>query len=395
MLAAAPFATVSPGWELPLKVLLFASVCLGQAGLFIFTLNCLHGCALPRRVLREIRHLLFLLILTTPLLVWWVHGFDVQAESAWWPLAALCGVLGLAVLPAITLQRLLRRRPATLQSYTATTVDIAQDLGYRPLGQSKYRPLAQLPFNQVFQVDFTEQTLRLPRLPAAWDGLTILHLTDLHLCGTPDRSFHERVIERCRDWGTPDVVAITGDVVDSAWHHRWIVPVLGRLRWRHAAYAILGNHDSYRNPPQVRRRLERLGMQVLGNTWEQMTVRGEPLVVVGHEGPWFRPAPDPSGCPEGAFRLCLSHTPDNIDWALRHDIDLMLAGHNHGGQIRFPLIGSVLVPSRYSRRYDCGLFQVGPTVLHVGRGLAGQHPLRYFCRPEVTWLVLRPAERAG
>src|SRR4051794_27009429 len=104
MLAAAAFATVSPAWELPLKVLLFAAVCLGQAGLFIFTLNWLHGCALPRRVLREFRHLLFLLILTTPLLVWWVHGFDVQAESAWWPLAAVCGVLGLVGLPLVTLQ---------------------------------------------------------------------------------------------------------------------------------------------------------------------------------------------------------------------------------------------------------------------------------------------------
>lgn len=229
----------------------------------------------------------------------------------------------------------------------------------------------------------------LPRLPEAWDGLTILHLTDLHFCGTPDRSFHERVIERCRDWGTPDLVAVTGDIVDSDWHYRWIIPVLGRLRWRHAAYAILGNHDGYRDPPQVRRRLQRLGMRVLGNTLEQTELRGEPLVVLGHEGPWFRPAPDLSGCPEGVFRFCLSHTPDNIAWARRHNIDLMLAGHNHGGQIRFPLVGSVLVPSRHSRRYDCGTFHVGPTVLHVSRGLAGQHPLRYCCRPEVGWFVLR------
>jgi predicted MPP superfamily phosphohydrolase len=67
----------------------------------------------------------------------------------------------------------------------------------------------------------------------------------------------------------------------------------------------------------------------------------------------------------------------------------MLAGHNHGGQIRFPLLGSVFVPSRYGRRYDCGTFQEQPTVLHVCRGLAGQHPLRYNCRPEVTKIVLR------
>jgi predicted MPP superfamily phosphohydrolase len=89
------------------------------------------------------------------------------------------------------------------------------------------------------------------------------------------------------------------------------------------------------------------------------------------------------------FRLCLSHTPDNIRWAQRHGVDLMLSGHNHGGQIRLPLFGSLFVPSRYSRRFDCGLFWQPPTLLYVSRGLAGKEPLRYNCRPEITRLVLR------
>jgi len=119
-------------------------------------------------------------------------------------------------------------------------------------------------------------------------------------------------------------------------------------------------------------------------------VRGEPLVAIGHEGPWAKPKPDHlKGCPSGPFRLCLSHTPDNIAWARREQIDLMLSGHVHGGQIRFPVIGSLLVPSRYGRRYDCGTFEEGPTLLHVNRGVSGEHPLRYGCKPEVTLLTLR------
>ncbi len=78
--------------------------------------------------------------------------------------------------------------------------------------------------------------------------------------------------------------------------------------------------------------------------------------MIGHEGPWFKPIADLAGCPDNVFRLLLSHTPDNISWARRHAIDLMLAGHVHGGQIRLPLIGSLFVPSRYSRKYDCGTF---------------------------------------
>jgi predicted MPP superfamily phosphohydrolase len=97
-------------------------------------------------------------------------------------------------------------------------------------------------------------------------------------------------------------------------------------------------------------------------------------------------------CPQGIFRLCLSHTPDNIRWARTNKIDLVLAGHVHGGQIRLPVLGSVFVPSRYSRKYDCGTFYEAPTVMHVGRGLSGQHPLRFFCKPEVTRIVLRKAK---
>ena len=113
------------------------------------------------------------------------------------------------------------------------------------------------------------------------------------------------------------------------------------------------------------------------------------MIVIGHEGPWFRPAPDLSACPADGFRFCLSHTPDNLPWAKQNHIDLVLAGHVHGGQIRLPGTGSIFVPSRFSRRYDMGIYQEGPTVMHVSRGLAGEFPLRFNCRPEVTLVVLQ------
>src|SRR5262249_46338882 len=71
-----------------------------------------------------------------------------------------------------------------------------------------------------------------------------------------------------------------------------------------------------------------------GNCWEVLSVRGVPLVAIGHEGPWFRPAPDLTGLPESGFRLLLSHTPDNFAWAVRNRIDLVLAGDGPGGRGR-------------------------------------------------------------
>jgi predicted MPP superfamily phosphohydrolase len=129
-------------------------------------------------------------------------------------------------------------------------VDVARQLGYTPLGSSKHQLLARLPFNQIYQVDFSERTLRLPRLPVAWDGLTILHLSDLHWWGTPDKAYYEFILDRCAAW-EPDLVALTGDIVDSLSHHQWVLRLLSRLRWREAAFAILGNHDSWGQPART------------------------------------------------------------------------------------------------------------------------------------------------
>jgi hypothetical protein len=85
----------------------------------------------------------------------------------------------------------------------------------------------------------------------------------------------------------------------------------------------------------------------------------------------------------------LSHSPDLFHKAQRWGVNLMLSGHNHGGQIRFPLIGPVFMPSRYSRRFDRGFFRQNGTLLHVSEGVGGKHPVRYGCPPEVSRLVLR------
>jgi predicted MPP superfamily phosphohydrolase len=381
-------------------VLLFAGACAGHITLLVRAINWCYGTILSKFWNHLARLLLALLAVAGPVAFWWSHGFEVPAalatsgQSAGAVLLAgylvICLAVGFGVLPVVTLCRCLGRPPAALESNHTATLDVAAELGYKPAGRGKHRLLALLPGNEVFRVDFAVRTLRLPQLPPAWDGLTILHLSDLHMCGTPGREFYRKVMERCNDWN-PDLIALTGDVVDGKRLHRWIVPVLGRLRCRIAAFAILGNHDSWEEAPLIRRRLRRIGMHVLGNSWKQIEVRDRPMVVIGHEGPWFEPEPDLSACRSGLFRLCLSHTPDNIGWARRHGIDLMLSGHVHGGQIRFPVLGSVFVPSRFGRRYDCGTFHEPPTLLHVSRGLGGEHPLRYNCRPEVTQLVLRCA----
>ena len=386
------FADNMPVW------LLWLGACLGHAFWMTVSLNVIYSNPLPRQFLKALRKVDFAIILCGPLV--FGYALNVLGESGlmWegfgprrWlaPYTIIACLLGFVVAPICQLMYWLRRTAPQQVACTSEVIDVAQILGSPPIGREKQAHVALWPFNQAMQIEFTEKTLRLPQLPEAWDGLTILHLTDLHFCGSPDRAFHEFAIDESMRRGIPDLIALTGDVVDSPEHHRWIVPILSRLKWNIAALAILGNHDAWRDVPTIRRRLRKAKFDVLGNSWKQIEVRGVPMVVVGHEGPWIGPTPDLTSAPNDAFRLCLSHTPDNIPWARQNKIDLMLAGHVHGGQIRFPLIGSSFVPSRFSRQFDCGTFWRSPTVMHVGRGLAGQHPLRINCRPEVTRIILR------
>ncbi len=385
--------------DVAVEAFLFATAWFGHAFLMTVFLNWWFALPMPRWVHKRVRALVALLVFGFPLALAWVSWGrlaalgrsprDDWADRLIFAWLVICWLTTFVYLPVITVVRALRRDPGQVAGCTSRVEDIAARLGEKPVGEGKHWRLAGLPGNQCFQVEFREVTLRLPQVPPAWDGVTILHLTDLHFCGTPGRPFFRQVFDLCLEAGVPDLLAITGDVVDSFQHHRWVVPLLGRLRWGTAAFAVLGNHDKYHDPALVRRRLRRIGVRVLGNGWEQIALRGEPLVVVGHEGPWFRPGPDLSECPRGPFRLCLSHTPDNIGWARRQGIDLMLAGHVHGGQVRVPVLGPLFMPSRFSRRYDCGAFYEPPTLMYVGRGLAGREPLRYNCRPEVTRIVLR------
>lgn len=383
-----------------LLLLLFAVAFLGHFALMIASHNYLYGQKLPDGV-SKIVHLSFAAaILAGPLTLYGLTGHvDVRPGLRNWefPGAILAGYLVLClfmggiVVPIITLRRWLRKEPAVQLDCESRVVDVAADLGFKPLGIGPVGFLPHLPGNEIFTLELVRRTLRLPRLPVGLDGLKILHLTDMHISGTPDKDWWRRVIDLCQEW-EPDIVCLTGDVVETDEHQGWLMPTLGWLRPRHGAFAILGNHDQWIDHERTRQALEQVGFQVLQGRWLQVEVNGIPLVVVGHEGPWFGPTPNLSESPSGVFRLGLSHTPDNYPWAREQQIDLLLAGHVHGGQIRFPIIGSLLVPSKYGRRYDCGLFHEGPTVMYVGRGLAGDHAVRYGCRPEATLLVLRAPE---
>ena len=387
------------GMLIVLAVLLVGVAWVGHACVCTAALNYVYGCRLPKAVLKPWRFVTGVLILAFPLLVWALGRVPIDdlgpavaagVGAAVWALFAYCVfclIIGL-MFPIITLERYRRKPHACVASEATRTLDLWPELGAKLVGDGKHRWAVRVPGNGVFKFDITDLTLALPNLPPEWDGLTLLHLSDLHFHGTPSRAYFDRVLDELAAGPVPDLVCLTGDYVDTDMHRDWIQPLLGRLQAKEAKLAILGNHDEHYDPERVRAELAAAGYTVLSNRWEEVAVRGVACVAVGHEGPWFFPPPDLTGAPAGPFRLCLSHTPDNFYWGKANGVGLMLCGHVHGGGIRVPVIGSIFVPSVYGRRFDQGVFADGTTAMVVSRGVSGKEALRVRCNPQAIRVTL-------
>jgi uncharacterized protein len=173
---------------------------------------------------------------------------------------------------------------------------------------------------------------------------------------------------------------------------------LGQLSARHGAYFILGNHDRSVDVVRLRRSLTHSGLIDLGGRWLQVELRGTPVVLAGNERPWIASSADLQSCPPpapaGPLRIALAHTPDQFAWARANHIDLLLAGHTHGGQICIPPLGAIFTPTAQGVKYISGVFYRPPTILHVSRGISGDTPIRWNCRPEIAHLRLRAGAAA-
>jgi uncharacterized protein len=380
--------------------LLAATLCLGHVSIWIWVYNRLHASRLPSRLVQRLEKWTIVAavatcgLLAVVLLTSGPVGIASRDGPAGWLLNAWCFACSVA-LAYVVLAWGMRQGgdPAAGRLVRNDTVclEVASILGQRPVGDRLTRLCDAIPGNQILQIHAHHKILRIARLPPELDGLRIAQVTDLHMTGQLTRAFFDVAVEQVNRWEA-DAVMITGDLVDRAACIAWIPHTLGQLRGRYGVYAILGNHDQRLEDVGVlRQSLRDCGIEDLGGRCLTTHLRGVPVLLAGNEDPWFPPAPQiaaPDTTPR-PFSILLSHSPDQLPWARRHGFDLMLAGHTHGGQIRLPIVGPIICPSRYGVRYASGVFDVPPTLLHVSRGLSGVQPLRFHCPPELTLLELR------
>ena len=239
----------------------------------------------------------------------------------------------------------------------------------------------------------------LPGWPAGQAPVRAVLISDIHVAG-PDMppSRLARIVAQINAL-EPDLVLIAGDLVSDkrlATRHYSMseaIAPLGRLRPPLGAYAVLGNHDHWRDAAEARAALRAAGIRVLDND----AVAAGPLAIGGLDDAFT--GRDDLEATLGAMRrlpgarILLSHSPDPFP-SVPADVGLMLAGHTHCGQIRLPLVGALSTMSDYGERYACGRVDEHGRTLIVSAGLGTSLlPLRFGARPDLWLITLGPAER--
>ena len=231
--------------------------------------------------------------------------------------------------------------------------------------------------------------------------LRVLHLSDFHA----SRVVPLELIARSIALGLaqkPDLILLTGDFITTTYDRfADYAQLLARLPAAAPTFACPGNHDGgpwarlaggYGSLEPVVTLLKDAGIRCLENDWLALTVSGRPVQLVGVGDFWSGACAPDSVFPRlparaDATRIVLNHNPDAKELFRRHDWDLMLCGHTHGGQLRLPLLGTPFAPVR-DKRYVEGLHFWADRWLHITRGVGNLHGVRFNCPPEVSVLDL-------
>lgn len=218
--------------------------------------------------------------------------------------------------------------------------------------------------------------------------LRILHLTDVHL--RDEGPWLDRLTQALGTLATPDLIAITGDVVARGWTRPAVARFLDALPSAPLGrFSIMGNWEywSGAEPGPWGELLAAHGVRLLRN--EGLSLG--PIHLYGTDDALAgEPLPRPATSAD-APRVVLTHSPALFDRIAHPDTALVLAGHSHAGQVRLPLLGAAWVPMG-TGRYVGGWYQSNGTWLFVSRGIGWSiAPMRLWCPPELAWIELVPA----
>ena len=246
-------------------------------------------------------------------------------------------------------------------------------------------------------------TVKGSNIPKSFDGYRIAQISDLHNAEFGDRN--EKLIEMLQK-AEPDIIAITGDLIDSSKTDINIALAFADEAVQIApTYFITGNHEamvSSQEYADLENGLLEAGVNVLHDKEIVLEQNEEKLILVGIDDPAYADRHGDVGASiasetinelfttEG-YRILLSHRPEFFNQYVEAEVDLVLSGHAHGGQFRLPFIGGLVAPGQgVFPVYDSGLYSENETNMVVSRGIGNSIiPMRFNNRPEVVLIELR------
>lgn len=238
-------------------------------------------------------------------------------------------------------------------------------------------------------IEVTHHRLNLPK----WQGrgARLAVLSDLHV-HPDDEDYLRRIVERTMQQ-KPDAVLLLGDYVN--WDQSdtlSLEKMEEQLRPLTAVpcFAVLGNHDYCYGIRDLRAMFRRLKIPLMEGKKQEITVGGAPITIAGMRCAYTYRYPGSVSQPDtGKPFILLTHSPAGVKYAPR-GTSITLAGHSHGGQIRLPFYGAIVMPDReVNRKKSAGYHEEQGKPFYVSRGLGtSQLPLRFNCRPEILILEL-------
>ena len=245
-------------------------------------------------------------------------------------------------------------------------------------------------------------TVSSSRLPECFNGYRIAQVSDLHNAemGEDNKDLLAMLQE-----AAPDIIAITGDLIDS----RNTDTEIARRFVQEAAkiapvYYVTGNHEARTDAyEELKAEMTAAGVILLEDEKAEISLEGQTITLIGINDPSFQTdylfgdsktvmntKLSALHKDKNSYTILLSHRPELFDAYVENDIDLVLSGHAHGGQFRLPFIGGLVAPNQgLFPEYDAGLYKKDNTNMLVSRGIGNSIlPFRFNNRPEIILIEL-------
>lgn len=213
----------------------------------------------------------------------------------------------------------------------------------------------------------------------------IVFVSDFHLSKFAEKRL-KRIVNKVNEQNA-DIIISGGDYVINhntkiSMDMDYAASIISKMKSKYGIYSVLGNHDYYEDSKYIKNNLEKYGIKILENSNYKLDINGKPLYIAGISDMQTTMIDLDKALKNTEKPIVLvSHSPDITPFA-KNRVNLILSGHTHGGQIRIPLYGAVIVPSKYGKRYESGFLE---NIVYVTKGLGTSIiKMRFNCLPEIV-----------